>query len=324
MKKLLILLTLLLCTACSALPAEERAFAVVLCIEKPGSLWQAHARIPTYQNGGGYQTVTGKGNSLDTALAALEVAAPMHLHLSQLRLVVLQMAVGRDAATALHTLSARMDIRPNCAVAVTEASAASLMEALEPASGMRLSKGLDVLLDTRVEQGSILPATLADIIRMGDRQTPVAAGLRITDGQIELSGGYALAEQIVPITDRETALLSLLRGDTKNQRLFLPDGTAEIRDAKSQIRLAGTSDASVILTLTAVESAFTPDDLEAQLAGELLTLLERLTKAGCDVLGLGRRAMMQMNDMAQWHVLNWPDRLRQLRWTVAVGVNGPA
>lgn len=326
MKKLLalLMLMLMLCTSCSALPAEERAFAVALSVEKQDGRWQVHARIPTYQSGGGYQTVTGAGGSLDEALAAMDTAAPMHLHLSQLRLLVLHAGLNDEMYAALHLLSERMDVRPDCAVAVTDVPGKTLMEALKPTMGTRLSKSIDVLLDTRAEQGSILPATLADVIRMGERQTPVAVGLFVSDGKVELSGGYVLENGILLLTDMETAFLSLLRGDAKKLQLSLPGGTAEVRDVKSHVHLEDMSNASVDLTLTAVASAFTPEGLEEVLARELLALLERLSKAGCDVLGLSRGAVMRTDNMADWHALNWPERLRQIRWTVSVGVSGPA
>lgn len=323
MKKLLILI-LLLCTSCSALPAEERAFAVALCVERSEGIWQVYARIPTYQTGGGYQTMAGEGETLEAALAALDAAAPMHLHLSQLRLLTLHRDLGSEMSAVLHTLSDRMDVRPDCAVAVTEIQGKTLMEALVPATGTRLSKSIDVLLETRVAQGRILRSTLADVIRMGDRQTPVAAGLTVTDGKLDLSGGYALADIAEPLTGKETAFVSLLRGDTKTLRLSLPGGTAEVRDAKARIQLDGMEHAKVALTLTTVSSSFTSEGLEKLLAGELLDLLERLSKSGCDVLGLGRRAIMRMDDMAQWDGVNWPEKCRKLRWTVSVGIQDPA
>lgn len=325
MKKLLILLILLTCTSCSALPAEERAFAVALCVEKAGPLWRVHGRIPTYKTGGGYTTVTGEGNSLSAALADMDASAPMHLHLSQLRLLVLNEKLGSEMPAALHELSDRVDVRPRCAVAVTDVPAKELMDALKPATGARLSKTIDVLLDTRIEQGAILPAALADVIRMGERQTPVLIALKLADGAIDLSGAYAMADSALPLTARETPLLSLLRGDAKTLRLSLPGGTAEVRDARAKIRLSqDRQSASVELTMTATASAFTPDGLEEVLASELLTLLERLSGAGCDALGLGRKAILRMSDMAEWHGLDWPARLRQIRWTVSVGVSGPA
>ncbi len=325
MKKLLILLMLLTCTSCSALPAEERAFAVALCVEREGTLWRVHGRIPTYKTGGGYTTVTGEGDSLSAALADMDASAPMHLHLSQLRLLVLEEGLGADMSAVLHELSDRVDVRPHCAVAVTDVPAKELMDALKPATGARLSKTIDVLLDTRIEQGAVLPATLADVIRMGERQSPVLIALTLTDGAIDLSGGYGMADSALPLTARETTLLSLLRGDAKTLRLSLSGGTAEVRDARAKIRLSqGMQSASIELTMTVTASAFTADGLEEVLAGELLTLLERLSAAGCDVLGLGRKAILRTANMAEWHGLEWTARLRQISWTVSVGVSGPA
>lgn len=326
MRWLALLMILPLLTACTALPSEERAFAVALMVNKEGATWQAHARIPTYKTGGGYVTVRGEGASPDAALAAMDAAAPMHIHLSQLRLLVLDAALGGEAATVLTALADRPDMRPRCAVAVTEASAEAVMEALQPATGARLSKGLDVLMDARKAQGTVLPASLADVIRMGERQSPVLMALTVQENTIDLSGDWAMgAAGFMPLSAEETVLLSLLRRDVKDVTLRLPGGTAHVRDVSAKVELgADLQSASVTLTMTAVNSSLALGTLEATLCDELLTLLTRLYGAGCDALGLGRQAICGINDTAQWHALDWPGKLLQLQWTVSVGVSGPA
>lgn len=332
MKKLtaLLLVTLLACASCTALPAEERAFAVALLVEKDGSTWRVHGRIPTYQTGGGYLTVTGEGESLAAALSAMDAAAPMSLHLSQLRLVALDEGLGAsgDLAAALAELSQRSDVRQDCAVAVTNTPAKELMDALKPATGARLSKAIDVLLESRIAQGVILPATLADVARMGERQSPVLIGLTLEDGAVSLSGGWPVTTDMTlvdALPPAETALLSMLLGHGKSLRLTLDGGSAEVRDVSAQVCLSEDfTTASVEITLRATSSSLTPDALEQALAEECLALLSRLSADGCDVLGLGRKAVLRIHDMAEWHALDWPARLMEIRWSVAVGVRGPA
>ena len=329
MKKLaLLLLTLTLCTACAALPAEERAFAVALCVEREGEIWRVHGRIPTYQNSGGYLTVTGEGRTLEAALSDMDSAAPMPVHLSQLRLLVLHKTLGEsgDAAMVLHTLADRADMRLQCAVAVTEAPSKAVADALEPATGARLSKALDVLMESRIGQGSILSAALGDVVRMGERQTPVLMALTMEDGAVDLSGGYPLTFQgriAERLTETETGLLALLRGEAKTLRITLPGGTAQVRDANAGIRLSQPA-ARVELQLQSVTSDFTAEGLAQALAEALAELLARLSASGCDVLGLGRKAILQARDMAAWHDQDWPSRCMELRWEIAVGVTGPA
>ncbi len=328
--KTMLCLLLLLCTGCTALPAEERAFAVVLHVERPGDAWRTHARVPAYRPGGEYLTVTGEGATLSAALAAMDAAAPMHLHLSQLRLLTVDaaLAASGDLSALLHELSDRADMRPQCAVALTEAPADRLMEAWKPAAGERLSKAIDVLLETRIAQGAVLSATLADIIRMGERQSPVLLSLTLKDGAPALSGGYPFSADMrpaAPLADEETALLSLLLGQSKTLRLNLADGSAEVRDASVKLRLSpDMTSATVELTLRTTASAFTPEGLEARLAESCLALLSRLSAGGCDVLGLGRKAIVHTRDMAGWHDLDWPQRLRNIQWRVSVRCTGPA
>lgn len=327
---LLLLLTLLACSSCTALPAEERAFAVVLSVEKEADTWRVHARIPTYQTGGGYLTVSGEGENLSAALSDMDASAPMHLHLSQLRLLVLDEKLGdsADLSAVFDELSARADVRLQCAVAVIDTPAKELMDALKPTTGARLSKTIDVLLDTRIEQGGILPATLADVRRMGERQSPVLIALTLEEKDLSLSGGYPLTSDLrlgTKLSPDDTALLSMALGYAKNLRLSLPGGSAEVRDVSAQIRLEEhMQSASVTLRLRTTASSFTPDGLEQLLAEECLSLLARLSAEGCDVLGLCRKAVLRTHDMADWHALDWPGRYRQMKWTVSVKVNGPA
>lgn len=329
MKRIACLLaTLLLCTSCTALPAEERAFAVVLMVEKGEESIRVHGRIPTYQAGGGYITVTGEGQKLSAALADIEAKAPMEIHLSQLRLLVLDASLGREASAVLLALSDRPDMRQGCAVAVTEAEADALMEAFKPETGTRLSKSIDVLLDARIRQGAILPCSLTDVIRMGERQTPVLAALTLADGKPALGGGWPMTHNKTfagMLTPEECALLALLRGDARELQLTLPEGSAKVRDASIRQTLAeDRKSAEVTLTLRMTASGLTPEGLEQNLAEELLTLLSRLSAQGCDVLGLGRKAILRAPDWSAWRAMDWPTACRQLRWKVFVGVQGPA
>lgn len=327
---LLLLLTLLACTSCTALPAEERAFAVVLSVEKEADTWRVHARIPTYQTGGGYLTITGEGANLSAALSDMDASAPMHLHLSQLRLLVLDEKLGEsaDLSVVFDELSARADMRLQCAVAVTDTPAKELMDALKPTTGARLSKTIDVLLDTRIEQGGILPATLADVRRMGERQSPVLIAMTMEEKELSLSGGYPLTSSLrlgTKLSPDETALLSMMLGHAQNLRLPLPEGSAAVRDVSTKIRLEERMQSVVVtLQLRTTASSFTADGLEQLLAEESLSLLTRLSAEGCDVLGLGRKAILRTHDMAVWHSLDWPGRYRQMGWVVSVQVNGPA
>lgn len=326
MKRMILFVALLmLCTSCTALPAEERAFAVALCVEKAED-WRVRGRIPTYQTGGGYLTVTGEGDTLAAALADMDAAAPMHVNLSQLRLLVVDAALADsgELPAVLHALAERPDMRLQCAVAASDAPLKAVAEALKPAAGARLSKALDLLLDARAEQGAILHTTLADVLRMGERQSPVLIALMLEEKAIRLTGSV-LMDGGSSLSSEETALLSLLLGSTKALRLTLPGVSADVRDANARIRLSEDfRTASVTLTLRTTASSVTADGLESILAQELLILLTRLSAEGCDVLGLGRKAILRMHDMAEWQDLDWPKIYRSLRWEVNIRVNGPA
>ena len=91
-RALCLLLICLFCTGCSALPPEERAFCVVLLVDGGAQECTVRVRIPTYQQNGGYQTLSATGATLTDALRTLESAAQMRLHWGQLRLIVLSRA----------------------------------------------------------------------------------------------------------------------------------------------------------------------------------------------------------------------------------------
>jgi len=270
-------------------------------------------------------TVTGEGKTFGKALLNMDAAAPMRINLSQLRLLAVdaELAKSGDLSSLLMELSDRIDMRMQCAVALTDASAKDVAEALKPAAGARLSKALDLMLDARIEQGSILPATLADVLRMGERQSPVLIALSLEGQELSLAGGYTMdGSHLAP---DETALLSLLLGHAKSLRLTLPGGYADLRDVSASFRLSeGLNGARVELSMTATASSFTENELEQTVADGVIKLLTRLSANGCDALGLGRQAIMRTHDMAQWQALNWGERCRGIRWEVAVGVDGPA
>lgn len=320
-KCLLWMLLLPLLTGCTALPAEERAFAVVLAVAREGPEWRVSARIPTYQSDSGYTTVTGFGDTLTAALADLDDAAPMRLHLGQLRLVVLDAALGEAVLPSLRTLAALPDIRLAALAAVTQEDDVSLMAAMKPGSGTRLSKSLDVLAETRVEQGVIPLSTLSAVVRMGKRQSPVLAGVEIREDAVELLGGWPVDAQgklPQPLTAGEMQLLSLLQGRAKTLRLTEADA-AEVREISAVTRLDGNA-VHVRLKLRLVRGGQDAESLEALLARRSLSLLTELYGDGCDVLGLGRQAVRSAQDAAKWRAMAWPKQLDQLQWTVSVRV----
>lgn len=324
MKKLLILVLALCCTSCSALPAEERAFAVALCVEKTGAEWQVQSRIPAYKTGGKYLTVTGKGPTISAALTDMDASAPMKVTLSQLRLLVLNADLDQTGAIpeALLALSSMLDVRPQCHVAVTEEDSDAVMEALTPETGARLSKMLDVLLEARIEQGAIPSARLADVVRMDKRRSPVLMRLQLSEKKLELSGAWPMrldGHLTQPLSAEDTVLLSFLTGDTKEARLTFPDGTAMVRDVSAAACLSDDQrTAHVTLTLQMGESSFTAAQLEELLADALVKLLRHLSAEGCDVLGLGRKAALHQSAGG-----DWSEAYREIGWEVSVGVTKP-
>ena len=149
-RALCLLLICLFCTGCSALPPEERAFCVVLLVDGGAQECTVRVRIPTYQQNGGYQTLSATGATLTDALRTLESAAPMRLHWGQLRLIVLSRAWAAEIpiVRTLSDLSGVENLRLHASVAVTEEDTTALAEKLVPENGTRISKSI-VLLEHR-------------------------------------------------------------------------------------------------------------------------------------------------------------------------------
>lgn len=320
-----------LCASCAALPAEERAFAVVLGVGRNGSQWETHARIPTYQTGGGYMTVSAAGETLSAALSALDDTAPMHLHLGQLRMVVFsrELAQSPDFMTALTELSDRQELRLQAAAAVADADLNALLEAMKPATGARLSKSLDVLLDTRIAQGVIMPSQLADVIRMGERQSPVLAAVTLDGQQVDVSGGYPVSQTGQAgelLSARDIQLLSMMTGQMSSGTLSLPEGTVRIIAASSETELTmpAMQSATARLTLRCDDADMTQEEVSRAVASACLSVLNKLADANCDALGLGRQAIRHMTTMTEWHELDWITRYPQIEWAVSVGAQPAA
>lgn len=329
MRKLLILLMMLVCTSCTALPEEERAFAVALCVEREGDTWRVYARIPAYKTGGEYLTVSGAGKDVPSALADLNASAPMQVPLSQLRLLVLSDKLSpTDVSALFEALSALYEVRLQCAVAATDAAARDVADALQPETGARLSKSIDVLLEARTSQGSIPKTTLADVLIMGERQSSVLPRLTLQAEKNELNGAYPLTGEgqlLSLLTKDESALLAILRGDAKALYLSLNGVNAHVRDACARVSLSDDlKTARVALTMHVLTSSAADAGFEQAMADTCAQLLSRLSREGCDVLGLARKAIVHTENMPAWHALNWPKLLREIRWEVAVQTHAPA
>ncbi len=348
-KAMAVVLATLLLGGCSALPGEERAFAVVLGISENGGVWEAGARIPTYQTGGGYLTISARGNSLGEALALLNASAPMELHYGQLRMLLFSKGIAQSAQfpELLRALAARGEVRAQAALCVTEDNVPDVLDALEPATGSRLSKSLEALMTSRQMVGVAPVITLSDWLRMGDRQQAVlmnaamepqtanavpgmdeAAGTQAVKGagKVQLSGGWlADAQEKVQgnLTAMEMQLLSLLQGKLRQGTLSLPEGTATLLEASSSVKLKD-QEVHAKLRLRYSASNLTEDGLTQALLSALHGLTGKLAAAGCDALGIARQAMAGCADWSQWHALNWSEKYPALTWRFTIEVEREA
>lgn len=344
MKKLLLLAAILmLCASCAALPAEERAFAVALGVSESGGVWEVSARVPTYQQSGGYLTLTARAGSLGEALALLDVSSPMRLHLGQLRLAVFSQALAESPAFpgTLRALAARREFRLQAAVAVTADPVRDLIDALEPATGSRLSKSIDILLETRVRQGASPGTTLSDALRRGERQSWVAADVALADGanlaqpgmdasagqqaasgagKAQFGGGWLIGQDGSAhgrLTVAEQQVLALMSGQLRRGTLSLEDGTVTLIGASVRLKLRGGAVACG-MRLRYASSAMTEAGVQHAVVAACRGVLGKLAAADCDALGVGRQAIRRFPTMAAWREIDWPAVYPALTWEITV------
>lgn len=323
MKRLLCLLMICFCCAsCSALPPEERAFCVALLIDGNAEECRVFVRVPTYQDNGGYQTLSASGATLTDALRTLESAAPMRLHWGQLRLIVLSRAWAADIPITriLSDLSGVENLRLHAAVAVTEEKASELAEKLVPTSGTRLSKTIDVMTQARHEQGVMPTCAASALLRYGSRQSPVLSGAQISGESFLLGGAWLTdADGLVRgfLTPEETQILLLMQGELARTQLLLPDHAVHLTEAHSQVTLAN-SEATCRIRLRYDHADLTPQAVSAETAQVCLNVLNQLQAIGCDALGIGRQAIRHSRSMADWRDSDFPSQFQRLRWTVEV------
>ena len=344
MKRLLALMVaVMLCSGCSALPGEDRSFAVALGVSFSGDVWEVCARVPTYQTGGGYLTLSALGSSIGEAMALLNASAPMELHYGQVRMLVFSrvLAESGQLPELLQSLSARGEVRAQAALCITESSVKDVMDALEPATGSRLSKALEAMLQTRQKMGVLPCIALSDWLLMGSRQQPVLmnialeptagnatlgmdapAGRQATEGsgKVQLSGGWLMGQDgraQGSLSAMEMQLLTLLQNQWRQGTLSLPDGTITLLDAKTKIN-AQERDIYCYLSLDYSASSYTEEGVRQALLDQLKTLMGKLQKANCDALSIARKLMVQCMNTTEWNELEWTKIYPSATWHFTV------
>ena len=246
----------------------------------------------------------------------------MRLHWGQLRLIVLSRAWAAEIpiVRTISDLSGVENLRLHASVAVTGEDTAALAEKLVPENGTRLSKSIDVMVQARYEQGVIPTCAASVLLRFGSRQSPVLCGAESTADGFLLSGAWltdadGLVRDFLP--PEETQILLLMQGELTRTQLLLPEHAIHLTEASTSIRLM--EDTAVCrVNLRYDRADLTPQGVSAETAQACLDVLNRLQAAGCDALGLGRKAIWSAWSMSDWRDSDFPARLQNLRWTVEV------
>lgn len=348
MKRLCVLLLVLcLCSGCSLLPEEERAFAVCLGVSRAGETWEVSVRLPTYTSAGEYLTVTARGSSFGEAMTLLDASAPIRVHYGQVRLVIFSRALAESDAFAavLADLSKVNEFRMAAYAAVTEDDVVDVMDALQPETGMRLSKFLEVLMSSRMALGTVPDAQMGEILRSGTRQSPllaalalapeepVAPGLDAVAGQaateglsVQIAGAYLVGldgRVQGQLTAGEHQLLRLMQGKIKKGALSLGEGSVTILDSTARVAYS-SGVASCAIRLRCKDAHLTDQALESALADACRNVLAKLAAADCDALGLGRRRMIGCVDWPAWQAHAWPQAYPAIPWQVTVELQDAA
>lgn len=331
---LVLLCAAFLCQSCAVLPAEERCFVVALCMDASEGQVTLAARVPGYRSPGDYETVEGKGATLSDALAQLGAAAPMQLHYGQVRLVVVSEAMASSGVllSALRELSEQPFFRGDAVVCITEKEPKSVCDALNPLTGTRLSKSLDILLDTRREQGVILCQSLNDMLLMGGRQCPTVVALDVKEAEkkedsivlmdgVWLVDGNGIARE--KITGEETQILALISGKLETGTVTLGKMALPLRNIR--VRLSVSQGQPFLqMSVKHGQTAVSDEEIAKLLEQEVKQVLQRLAESGCDALGLARKMMPRYQTADAWEAAQWNALYPRLSWRVEASANGLA
>lgn len=343
MKRMTVVLLIVCCSVfsgCSMLPGEERAFPVCLGLHHADGTWQACVRISTYAKPGEYMTVSAAGSSLAEVMTLLDASAPIRLHYGQVRLVIFshELAASDLLTAVLDSLNKLGEFRADAMLCVTEDDLASLMEEMKPASGTRLSKFLEVLLDSRIGQGVIPDTTLGDYRRQGERQSltliPIALaddgksaqGMQtlpqnMPDGmKVQLAGAYLVSQEgrvTGQLNAYEHQLLRMMQGKLAKGALTTGEYSLTLLESSAEVRL---NDKTALLTvrLRFRHSDQSEDGVREHVTKDVAGVIGKLAAANCDALGLGRQAILASRDWAEWRAIDWPHVYPALEWQVAV------
>lgn len=335
------LVTVLVTGGCSVLPGEERAYPVCLGLHLAGDMWQASVRISTYTSPGDYMTVTASGATLAEAMTMLDASAPIRLHYGQVRMVIFsrELAASGQLTGTLDKLSKLGTFRADAMLCATEDDISAVLDELTPVTGTRLSKYLEVLLDSRVEQGIVPDTTLGKYRTLESRQSLLLLPVALADGAEGAGGMDAVPEQMADsgmklqlggawlvgqdgrlngrLTIAEHQLLRLMQGQLHkgaltegNFALTLLEASARAKLDKNAVRLD--------ISLRYKHSEHSRDGVKEQIISRVSRVLEKLAAANCDALGIGRQAIMQAADWAAWQAMDWPAQYPALTWLVSV------
>ena len=108
-----------------------------------------------------------------------------------------------------------------------------------------------------------------------------------------------------------------MQGELTRTQLLLPEHAIHLTEASTSIRLTENT-AVCRVNLRYDRADLTPQAVSAETAQACLDVLNRLQAAGCDALGLGRKAIWSAWSMSDWRDSNFPAGLQNLRWTVEV------
>ena len=286
-------------------------------------------------------TITAGGGSLAEAMTLLDATAPMRLHYGQVRLVIFSRELAESDALiqTLDSLNRLGEFRADALLCVTEDELPALMDEMKPATGTRLSKSIEVLTAARIAQGTIPETTIGAYRRQGTRQslTMIAIALAEDDAgstgmeilpqdmksagmKVQLAGAW-LVSQAGKVAGRlnayEHQLLRLMQNGlrkgaltTDNYSLTLLESTADAKLKENAVRLT--------IRLRYRHSNLSEDGVREQLTKDISGVINKMTAANCDALGLGRQAILHASDWTAWRDMNWPQTYPALIWEIVI------
>ena len=356
---LIVLSALLLCGCHNTAEVENQAYVLVMSLDAVGGDDLAlTVRVPKIGKSdtqsdksapanSPYLTFSVCAPSWSQALDALQWATPRRINLSHIEMIVASEALASRPAFSklMKELTDTPHLYTNARFVICSGSARAFLEAGETVIGTRLSAELHTMLSQYARQGFIPDACLADACYCvnGIYGDPIAiwgdladAGLKddapvsVTESPMrQRFSGAALfrgGQFVRALTNPETRLLNLIRGQCRTMNYSWRDGTVDLslRSSVTKARISGDALCLILRLNLGIPDGFNETDikaLEQSIQGDIARLVGDCQRLHVDPFGFAESAAGHFMTVGKWLDFDWRARFAHAPLDVEVAIS---